>query len=183
MPASGTRTFATSAQTATPAGRFAVLRAEREPDRRAAEPDRLRGGFVTSGFFDVVGVPPTIGVAFDPDADTPNGERVAVLTDSTWRHRFGGRHDIVGRQIQLNNAPFTIVGVLPASFRFPIDDVEVCCPSGPRPRGSARTNHNYIGIARLSPGSTPTQAGPRPLPSPPRSSAFIPTSIAGGARS
>ncbi len=86
------------------------------------------------------------------------GSASAVLTDSTWRHRFGGRHDIVGRQIQLNNAPFTIVGVMPASFRFPIDEVEVLLPFWTTTAGIERTNHNYIGIARLSPGSTPAQA-------------------------
>lgn len=120
-----------------------------------AEPDRLRGGFVTSDFFGVLGVQPSIGVPFSKHADTPGSGRVAVLTDRVWKVRFGGRHDILGTQLHLNNAPFTIVGVMPASFRFPIDDIEVFLPFWTTTSGIERGNHNYIAIARLESWATP----------------------------
>jgi putative ABC transport system permease protein len=118
-----------------------------------AEPDRLRGGFVTSGFFDVVGVVPVLGRTFGPEADTPNSPRVAVLTDSAWRIRFAARPDIVGQAIQLNNQPFTVVGVLPASFVFPIDYADVYLPMWTTTAGIARDNHNYLAVGRLAAGA------------------------------
>ena len=122
-----------------------------------AEPDRLRGGFVTSGFFDVVGVPPAVGRTFDAGADPPGGERVAVLTDQAWHVRFGGR-DIVGQAIHLNNAPFTVIGIMPPDFDFPIDEVEVFLPFWTTSAGTARDNHNYFAVARLAPGATLEEA-------------------------
>jgi putative ABC transport system permease protein len=118
-----------------------------------AEPDRLRGGFVTSGFFAVVGVPPAIGRHFGPDVDRPGAAREAVLTDQAWRTRFGGR-DMVGESIQLNNAPFTVVGIMPPGFAFPIDEIEVFLPFWTTTAGLARDNHNYFGVARLAAGTS-----------------------------
>jgi putative ABC transport system permease protein len=119
-----------------------------------AEPDRLRGGFVTSGFFDVVGVPAAIGRTFGPEADVPATARVAVLTHHAWRVRFGSRPGTVGRTIQLNNQPFTIVGILPASFRFPLDYVDVYLPMWTTTAGIGRDNHNYFAIGRLAAGAS-----------------------------
>jgi predicted permease len=122
------------------------------------EPDRLRGGFVTSDFFAVLGVAPSIGVAFSSRIDTKGSERVAILTDRLWKVRFGGRHDILGTQLHLNNAPFTVIGVMPPSFRFPIDDVEVFLPFWTTTAGIDRGNHNYIAVARLESWATPAIA-------------------------
>lgn len=117
------------------------------------EPDRLRGGFVTSGFFDVVGVRAALGRTFGPEADTVNSERLAVLTDGAWRQRFASRPDVVGQPIQLNNQTFTVVGVLPPPFRFPIDYVDVYLPIWATTAGISRDNHNYLGVGRLTPSA------------------------------
>ena len=122
------------------------------------EPDRLRGGFVTSDFFDVIALPPALGRTFDRGADTPGSRRVAVLTDAAWRARFGARSDVLGQAIQLNNAPFTVVGVLPPGFRFPIDEVEVFLPFWTTTTATARDSHNYLAVARVAPGVTVEQA-------------------------
>jgi putative ABC transport system permease protein len=114
------------------------------------EPDRLRGGFVRSGFFEVVGVRAALGRTFGPEADAPGSERLAVLTDGAWRQRFAGRPDIVGQPIQLNNQVFTVAGVLPASFRFPIDYADVYLPFWATTAGIGRDNHNYLAIGRLA---------------------------------
>ena len=117
------------------------------------EPDRLRGGFVTAGFFDVVGVRAALGRTFAAETDTPTSERLAVLTDGAWRRRFGSRPDIVGRPIQLNNQAFTIVGVLPPSFRFPVDYVDVYLPIWATTAGIGRDDHNYMAVGRLAPSA------------------------------
>lgn len=122
------------------------------------EPDRLRGGFVTSDFFDVLGVAPSLGVPFSTSADTPGAERTAILMDHVWKVRFGGRPDILGTQLRLNNSLFTIVGVMPASFRLPIDDIEVLLPFWTTTSGVERGNHNYIALARLQPWASPKVA-------------------------
>ncbi|HVH56490.1 MAG TPA: ABC transporter permease [Vicinamibacterales bacterium] len=122
------------------------------------EPDRLRGGFVTSEFFRVVDVQPVIGTTFGSDADVAHGPRLAVLTYDTWRNRFGQRLDIIGLPVQLNNATFSVAGVMPASFDFPIDDVEVLLPFWTTTAGIDRANHNYIAVGRLTPAATPAQA-------------------------
>lgn len=122
------------------------------------EPDRLRGAFVTSAFFDIVGIQPALGSTFSRDADITGGPRLAVLTHSAWQGRFGGRRDIVGRPLMLNNAAFTVVGVMPRDFSFPIDEAEVFLPVWTTTAGLARGNHNYLAIGRLTSGATTAHA-------------------------
>ena len=115
------------------------------------EPDRLRGAFVTSDFFTVVGAEASLGRLFGRESDAPGSERAAVLSHGLWRRRFGGRPDAAGMRITLNNAPFTVIGVMPAGFDFPIDEAEVFLPFWTAPVPTARDRHNYIGIGRLTP--------------------------------
>jgi putative ABC transport system permease protein len=123
-----------------------------------AEPDRLRGGFVTSDFFDVVAITPALGRVFDRRVDHPGTDRVAVLADAAWRGRFGARPDILGQTIHLNNAPFTVVGVLAPGFRFPIDEVEVWLPFWTTTTQTDRGSHNYIAVGRVTADVTVQQA-------------------------
>jgi putative ABC transport system permease protein len=123
-----------------------------------AEPDRVRGAFVTSDFFTVVAVPPALGQPFGAEADIPNSPRVVVLTDGVWQRRFGGSRDLIGRQLMLNNAPFTVVGVMPSSFDFPIDDADVFMPAWTSATGVDRGNHNFFGIGRLADNASVRQA-------------------------
>jgi hypothetical protein len=62
--------------------------------------------------------PSPLGRSFQPEEDRPGGNRVAILSHPTWIGRFGGRADIVGHTITLNDLSFTVVGVLPADFEF-----------------------------------------------------------------
>ncbi len=94
------------------------------------EPGRIEVARVTAGFFDVLGVSPAMGRLLLPDDHGPNGRQVVVLSDATWRQRFGGDPDIVGRQINLLDRPYTIVGVLGADdVEFPSPDVELWVPT------------------------------------------------------
>jgi putative ABC transport system permease protein len=84
----------------------------------AGQPARLAAAAVSWDFFSVLGTPVAIGRGFLPEEDRPGSNRVAILSYPTWVGRFGGRPDIVGRTITLNDLSFTVVGILPASFEF-----------------------------------------------------------------
>jgi putative ABC transport system permease protein len=70
-----------------------------------AEPDRLRAGFVTFEFFNMLGVQPIIGRAFQSGEDGPGSTKTAVLAYAIWQRRFGGDPAILGRSLVLNNEP------------------------------------------------------------------------------
>ena len=81
-----------------------------------SEPETMRGARVSPGLFLLLGVAPEHGRAFAPDeAANP----VAVISRATWRTRFGGDADIIGRPLGFSDGELTIVGVMPPSFRFP----------------------------------------------------------------
>jgi putative ABC transport system permease protein len=85
-------------------------------------PDETRGVFVTSNFFDVMGVTPVMGRALQSADDR---ERVVVLGDQLWRRRFNADQNVLGKTIDLNSETFIIIGVMPSSFRFPTPDIEL----------------------------------------------------------
>src|SRR5262249_24019194 len=80
------------------------------------EPERLDGQRVSIGYFRALGVPPRLGRDFEAVDDRVNGPNVVILADGLWRRRFGADAAIVGRQVTLNDALYTVVGVMPRSF-------------------------------------------------------------------
>ena len=83
------------------------------------EPERVNGIRVSSNLFQVLGVAPAIGTAFD-SVEQGNGDpHVAILSDAYWESRFGANRNVVGLSITLNNLPYTIVGILPSHFYLP----------------------------------------------------------------
>ena len=80
------------------------------------EPVTLQGARVSPGMFPLLGVAPELGRVFAPDEA---GSAVAVVSHAGWQTRFGGDAGIVGRPLRLGERVLTIVGVMPASFRFP----------------------------------------------------------------
>ena len=133
------------------------------------EPERIRAGYVTEDVFSILGVQPTIGRGFTKEEDRPNGPRVIVLGHGVWQRRFGGDPSVLGRQIDIGGNPTTVVGIMPAGFKLPLDfsgagPTELWLPlatdaaregavPGPAftPGGS---NHGYHGVARLRDGFT-----------------------------
>jgi putative ABC transport system permease protein len=88
---------------------------------------RVGSAFVSEEFFDVLRGQPLLGRMFSHDEQQPGGPRVAVLTHALWRERFGSDESAVGSTIRLDDASYTIVGILPPWFRFP-DWAEVYLP-------------------------------------------------------
>lgn len=131
----------------------------------------LYGQIVTAGFFDVLGVKPLHGRTFLPEEDLkPGGHPVLVISEKLWRRRFDANPAVIGRTVELNRHGFTIVGVVPASFRGDIAALECdfwapammhreVAYSGIDPnqilQRYARWHHTY---ARLQPGVTVAEA-------------------------
>ena len=82
----------------------------------SGEPQRLTGAAVSSDFFSLLGVHMALGRDFLPEEDRPGHNQVAIVSYSTWLNYFGGRPDIVERQLTLNNTAYSVVGVLPRDF-------------------------------------------------------------------
>ena len=94
----------------------------------AEGPDETRGVFATADFFEVMGVRPILGRTLQP-AD--EGEHVIVLGDALWRRRYNADRNVLGKTIDLNADTFTIIGVMPPSFRFPTPDIELWSSMAP----------------------------------------------------
>ena len=121
-------------------------------------PERVRGARVTASVMRLLGLTPQIGRPFadaeDADAATP----VAILSDGLWRRRFGADPAILGRVISVNDAPRTIVGVMPARASLPgplagDDDVWLSASMTAAERANG-VSHNYTVVARLADTAT-----------------------------
>jgi predicted permease len=84
-----------------------------------ATPERLDGAGVSAGFFPALGVSPLLGRTFTASEEQQGHEHVAVLSDRLWKSRFHGDAHTVGKVIELDGYPYTVVGVMPADFAFP----------------------------------------------------------------
>ena len=84
----------------------------------AEPPEQVLSQVVSSGFFDVLGVHPFIGRDFSADDDRAGAPHVAIIDYGLWQRRLGGRQDVLGQTLTIDDVPFTIVGVMPAAFRF-----------------------------------------------------------------
>src|SRR6266481_5351326 len=81
---------------------------------------RVWGYLVSGNYFDVLGVNPMLGRAFLPEEDrTPDSHPVAVISYNCWQHRFGGEAAIVGKTVEFNSRPFTVIGFAPKAFIRP----------------------------------------------------------------
>jgi predicted permease len=78
---------------------------------------RVWGYLVSGNYFDVLGVKPILGRAFLPEEDqTPDSHPVAVISYNCWQRRFGGDPAVVGKTVEVNSRPFTVIGVAPKGF-------------------------------------------------------------------
>jgi putative ABC transport system permease protein len=130
----------------------------RAPD--TGEPTRVAGSRVTWTLPRVLGVAPALGRGFSPADDRPGAPGVAIISHRLWRTRFGGDPAAVGRAVDLNGAPVTVVGVLPAAVRYPSGDTDVWVPFAMSDSAwtAQRGNHSLDAVGRLAPGATLAQA-------------------------
>ena len=83
-------------------------------------PERFQGGQLTLGAFRALGVQPILGRGFQEGDDQPGRDRVMLLGHDLWRDRYGSAPDIVGKTVRANGVPYTVIGVMPPKFAFPI---------------------------------------------------------------
>lgn len=118
--------------------------------------DRLPGAAVTMDLLKVLGLQPVIGRMFTQEEDSPNGPLVTLIGEALWHERFGGRADVLGKELRLNSRTHTIIGVLPKAAEFP-GGVRLWVPMQGNPNTNAQS-YSYDGVARLKPGVTLEQA-------------------------
>jgi predicted permease len=133
------------------------------------EPERLRGEMISAGFFEILGVNPLMGRAFNTDDDRLGASPTVMITEGLWKRKYGSRKDILGQRMVLDDVGRTIIGVVPSSFHLRIQNfqrgeslIDAYVPVGefnePKFYAERRAGWGLDGIGRLKPGVTLDQA-------------------------
>lgn len=118
----------------------------------------LLSTIASAELFDVLGARPLLGRTFRPGADRPGAEPVIVLSYGAWQQDFGGDRDVVGRRIDVDGRPTTVIGVMPEDFYFPTPDMKAWVPLDLDPADPAYQGNGWLVlIGRLAPGVTARQ--------------------------
>ena len=122
------------------------------------EPVRVSSAIVSPGFFQILGLRPTIGRTFVPEEEQPANSKVAVLGYGLWQSRFGGDPGVTSQTVQLNGETYSILGVMPAGFDFP-EHSDLWVPLAlDRANLQSRGSHYLQLIGRRKPDASLTQA-------------------------
>ena len=125
----------------------------------AAEPERFDGQRVSAEYFRVLGVAPALGRDFQAADDRTGGPRVVIISDALWRRRFGGDPSVVGRQVTLDDNPYTVVGVMPGGFENVLaPSAEAWAPLQYDMSLGTAWGHHLRTVGRLRPGLSAEQA-------------------------
>ena len=124
-------------------------------------PEQIEATVCSWNFFPVLGVAPALGRGFTESDDQPEAEATVILSHSFWKRRYAGDPAIIGKKIWLDAKPFTVIGVMPASFTYAGsmsgNTSQVWTPvrhESPRSLMETYEDHEFIGVARLRPGVT-----------------------------
>jgi len=118
----------------------------------------ILGCRVSANFFNVLGITPSAGRLFSPAEEQPGADQVAILSYGTWQRRFGGDPQLLGKTISLNGRVYTVVGIMPRDFDYPVP-VELWVPLAFTPAERAdRAQLSLNALARLSTGVSVSQA-------------------------
>lgn len=150
-------------------GQMAVFRTENFTLTGMGEPEHVPGAVVSANLFSTLGVAPVLGRSFVPEDDRPgsaNGTNTVILSHGFWQQEFGSDLQVVGRRIDLDGRLYTIVGVAPSGFQFPIQSepvalwttIAVDMPHGGNGMAAERGAHYLDVIARLKSGVSIAQA-------------------------
>jgi putative ABC transport system permease protein len=123
-------------------------------------PDQIPGAYVSPNLFRMLGVSPILGRDFTPAEETPGTPIVVLISYTTWRQRYGGDPNIVGKPIRIIDQGGTIIGVMPEGMHFPFN-ANIWLPTGSMPpaiTGQPRQARGYFAVGRLNDGVTVEQA-------------------------
>jgi predicted permease len=130
------------------------------------QPDRIDAARVTGNLFRLLGVAPFRGRVLLPSDDRIGGPKLAVVSYTLWQREFNSDTEIVGKAIRLDEQPYTVIGVMPPSFRFPFDGTplshraEIWVPMNftPREIQDRAVSYDVRVLARLKDGVSVAQA-------------------------
>src|SRR5688572_30515904 len=134
---------------------FAAYTLRRAALTGIADPEQLRLVRATPEFFQVVRPERVVGRVFAP---TEEQAAVVVLSHGLWQRKFGGQPSAVGQTLRLDSVPYTIIGVLPPSFQFPVRDMDAWIPLQPSADERQMGAFWLETVARLKPGVSLAQA-------------------------
>ena len=127
----------------------------------SGQPEALRSAAVSPNYFGVLGAAPQLGRVFEAGEDQPGRDHVVILTWDLWQKRFGSDVSMIGRAIRLNRENYTVIGVMPASFRLLGFVPQLWTPlvlSGADETAAARKDRSLRVFARLKSGVTLEEA-------------------------
>ncbi len=122
-----------------------------------AEPIRKLAAGISAGAFQAMGVQPILGRDFRPEEDVPGAPPVTILGHAIWQKEYGGADDILNQTIKINGLDTTVVGVMPAGWRYP-ERADLWLPMRPNPAEAIRGHFRYGGHAMLKRGVTLDEA-------------------------
>ncbi|HLW99913.1 MAG TPA: ABC transporter permease [Candidatus Acidoferrales bacterium] len=121
------------------------------------DPEQLSGNLISPALTRLMGIAPLLGRDFTDDEEKPNSPPVAMIGEGLWNRRFGADPAVIGRTVNLNGAPTTIVGIAPAALNL-LAGGDVYTPLTIDPSKEIRLNHTIAVYGRLKPGVSAEQA-------------------------
>jgi putative ABC transport system permease protein len=125
------------------------------------QPENLRGLQLSADMFHLLGINPVLGRTFSTGEDQTGNDHVVVLSDRLWQRRFGGDRNIIGQQLTLDGAGYTVIGVMPPQFQFApfwATNTELWVPLNLAARINDRNGQSLRVFGRLKTGTTREQA-------------------------
>jgi putative ABC transport system permease protein len=123
-----------------------------------AEPEEVETVRVTHGTLQALGVAPDVGRWFSENDDTPASPETVILSNAYWQRRYGRDPSVIGRTLTVDSRPRTVIGVMPADFRFLNQTPDVILPFRFDRSSLLLGSFNYFALGRLQPNVTVTQA-------------------------
>lgn len=123
------------------------------------DPQRAFSASVSPDFFRVMGARPALGRGFLPGEDQPGHNHVVVLSHALWSSLMHSDPAVIGTSVRIDDQPYTVIGVMPPSFRVPLSGVQAWLPFQPSTRSATHRGYSYLLVfARLKPGISLLQA-------------------------
>ncbi len=122
-------------------------------------PESISAAWVSWNLFRVLGVAPALGRDFLASDDRPNAQATAILSYAFWKRRFAADPAIVGKSVYLDAKPYTIIGVMPAAFDYPLPKTQLWTAASHEAEPemmSTYADHEFFVTARLAPGAALT---------------------------
>jgi putative ABC transport system permease protein len=116
------------------------------------DPEIVGGLRASSGLFDVLGVQPMMGRTFTNEEEAPGKDHVVVLSYGLWQRRYASDRAILGKAIRINQESYTVIGVMPQGFAFPVAQQKLWVPIGFNEGDRSREAHSFYVSARLMSG-------------------------------